>query len=107
MSGILIPTAAKCLVLLNPKGYVLLGILALSYWGFLAALIAKITREINERKKADVALEVSEARMQEALTAGQVVAFTWLPGIGLFPRGGNALPALRVESTGVPRRRYA
>jgi hypothetical protein len=28
MSGILIPTAVKCLVLLNPKGYVLLGILA-------------------------------------------------------------------------------
>src|SRR6266436_3481476 len=75
MSGILIPTAVKCLVLLNPKGYVLLGILALSYWGFLAALIAKITREINERKKADVALEESEARLQEALTAGQVVAF--------------------------------
>jgi two-component sensor histidine kinase len=63
----LIPTAVKCLVLPNPKGYVLLGILALSYWGFLAALIAKITREIGERKKADVALEESEAGLQEAV----------------------------------------
>ncbi len=90
MSGILIPTAVKCLVLLYQKGYVLLGILALSYWGFLAALIAKITREISERKKADVALEESEARLQEALTAGQVMAFTWEPGTGLSQRSENA-----------------
>jgi PAS domain S-box-containing protein len=90
MSGILIPTAAKCLVLLSQKGYVLLGILALSYWGFLAALIAKITREISEREKADVALEESEARLQEALTAGQVVAFTWEPGTALSQRSENA-----------------
>src|SRR6266852_9462010 len=90
MSGILIPTAAKCFVLLNQKGYMLLGILAVSYWGFLAALIAKVTREISERKKADVALQESEARLQEALTAGQVVAFTWEPGTGLSQRSENA-----------------
>src|SRR5258708_3111725 len=90
MSGILSPTGVKCRVLSNPKGYVLLGILALSYWGFLAALIAKSTREINERKKADVALEESEARLQEALTAGQVVAFTWEPGTALSRRSENA-----------------
>src|SRR5258708_9486612 len=100
MSGILIPTAVKCLVLLNPKGYVLLGILALSYWGFLAALIAKITREINERKKADVALEESEARLQEALTAGQVVAFTWEPGSGLSRRSENAPQVLGIRPNG-------
>jgi hypothetical protein len=56
MSGILIPSAVKCLVFLNEKGYVLLGVLAASYWWFLAALIAKIAREINERKQADIAL---------------------------------------------------
>jgi len=89
MSGILLPAAVKCLVL-DQKGYVLLGILALSYWGFLAALIAKIAREVSERKKADVALEESEARLQEALTAGQVVAFTWEPGTGLSQRSENA-----------------
>ena len=100
MSGILIPTAVKCLVLLNPKGYVLLGILALSYWGFLAALIAKITREIGERKKADVALEESEARLQEALTAGQVVAFTSEPGSGLSRRSENAHQVLGFKPNG-------
>jgi PAS domain S-box-containing protein len=98
MSGILIPTAVKCLVVLNQKGYVLLGILALSYWGFLAALIAKITRDISERKKVDVALEESEARLREALTAGQVVAFTWEPGTGLSQRSENASQVLGVEA---------
>jgi PAS domain S-box-containing protein len=77
MSAILLPGAVKCLVFLNQKGYVLLGVLALSYWWFLAALIAKITREISERKEADIALKESEARLQQALAGGQVVAFTW------------------------------
>src|SRR5260370_31013091 len=100
MSGTLIRTAVKCLVLLYQKGSVLLGILALSYWGFLAALIAKITREISERKKADVALEESEARLQEALTAGQVVAFTWEPRTGLSRRSENAPQVLGVKPKG-------
>ena len=51
MSGILLPGAVKCLLLLNQKGYLLLGVLALSYWWFLAALIAKIKREISERSR--------------------------------------------------------
>jgi PAS domain S-box-containing protein len=88
MSGILIPTAVKCLFLL--KSYVLLGLLAVSYWGFLAALIAKITWEINERKKTDAALEESEARLQEALSAGLVVAFTCEPDTGSSQRSENA-----------------
>jgi PAS domain S-box-containing protein len=96
MSGILIPTAVKCLVLFN-RGYVLLGVLALSYWGFLAALIVKIMREISEREKADVTLEESEARLQEALTAGQVVAFTWEPVTGLSERSENASQVLGLE----------
>jgi PAS domain S-box-containing protein len=98
MSGILIPTAVKCVVLLNQKGYVLLGVLALSYWGFLAALIAKIVREISERERADIALEESQARLQEALTAGQVVAFTWEPGTGLSQCSENASQVLGIEA---------
>lgn len=64
MSGILIPSALKCLVL-NQKGYLLLGTLALSCWGFLAALIAKITGDIRERDRAEQAL--AEHNMQRAL----------------------------------------
>jgi PAS domain S-box-containing protein len=90
MSGILLPSALKCLVFLNQKGYVLLGVLTLSYWWFLAALIAKITREISERKQADVALKESETRLQQALTAGHVVAFAWDPATGLSQRSENA-----------------
>jgi PAS domain-containing protein len=100
MSGILIPSAVKCLVFLNQKGYVLLGVLAVSYWWFLAALIAKITREIRERKQADVALKESEVRLQAALMAGQVVAFTWDPRTGLSQRSENAPQILGVELQG-------
>jgi PAS domain S-box-containing protein len=97
MSTILIPTAVKCL-LVNQKSYVLLGILALSYWGFLAALIARITGEMNEREKADTALEESEAALREALTAGQVVAFTWERGAGLTQHSENASQVLGFEA---------
>jgi PAS domain S-box-containing protein len=90
MSGILMPGAVKCLLLLGQKGYVLLGVLAISYWWFLAALISKVTREIRERKQADVALNDSEAQLQEALTAGHVVAFMWDPNTGQSRRSQNA-----------------
>jgi PAS domain S-box-containing protein len=89
MSAILIPSAVKCLFFLNQKGYVLLGVLALSYWWFLAALISKVTQEINERKQADIALKESEAQLQQALTAGQVVAFTWDLTTGRSQRSEN------------------
>jgi PAS domain S-box-containing protein len=98
MSGILIPSAIKCLLLVNQKGYLLLGVLAISYWWFLAALITKVTREIRERKQADVALNESEAELQEALTAGHVVAFTWDPKTGLSRRSQNAPQILGLES---------
>jgi PAS domain S-box-containing protein len=97
MSGILLPAAVKCLLFLNQKGYVLLGVLALSYWWFLAALIAKITREISERKEADIALKESEARLQQALAAGQVVAFTWDLTRGQSQRSENVSQILGLE----------
>jgi PAS domain S-box-containing protein len=90
MSGILIPGGVKCLLLANQKGYLLLGVLAVSYWWFLAALISKVTREITERKQADVALNDSAAQLQEALGAGHVVAFTWDPNTRLSRRSQNA-----------------
>jgi PAS domain S-box-containing protein len=64
MSAILVPGALKCMVL-DQKSYVLLGALALSCWGFLAALIAKITRDIRERDRAEQTL--AEHNMQRAL----------------------------------------
>ena len=97
MSGILLPGAVKCLVFLNQKGYVLLGVLALSYWWFLAALIAKITREISERKEADIALKESEVRLQQALAGGQVVAFTWDLRRGQSQRSENVVQILGLE----------
>ncbi len=98
MSGILIPSAVKCLAAFDQKGYLLLGLLAVSYWWFLAALIAKITREIRERKQTDIALNESETRLQEALVAGHVVAFTWDPRAGLSQRSENAPQILGLES---------
>jgi PAS domain S-box-containing protein len=98
MSGILLPSALKCLLLLNNKGYLLLGVLVLSYWWFLAALISKVAREIGERKRIDVALKESELRLQQTLRAGQVVAFTWEAGTGLSRRSENASQILGLET---------
>ena len=74
MSGILLPSALKCLAL-NQKGYLLLGALALSCWGFLAALIAKITRDISERKVAELALAERDAQLALAGKAARVGSF--------------------------------
>jgi len=98
MSGILIPSAFKSLLFLNAKGYLLLGVLVLSYWWFLAALIAKVAREIGERKRIDVALKESEVRLQQTLRAGQMVAFAWDPGTGLSRRSENASDILGLEA---------
>src|SRR5262249_60212938 len=100
MSGALIPTAIKSLLFLHQQGYVLIGVLALSYWWFLAALIAKIGREIAERKRIDVALKENEVRLQETLAAGQVVAFTWDPRTGRSQRSLNASQWLGLEPGG-------
>jgi len=100
MSGILIPSALKSLLFLNTKGYLLLGVLVLSYWWFLAALIAKVAREIGERKRIDVALHESEVRLQQTLRAGQMVAFAWDPETGLSRRSENAAEVLGLEAHG-------
>jgi PAS domain S-box-containing protein len=79
MSGILIPTMLKCLIFLDQKSYLLLGVLALSYWGFLTALIAKITHEIGERKRADAAFMESEARYGALYEGNPSMYFTLDP----------------------------
>jgi PAS domain S-box-containing protein len=99
MSAILLPSAAKCVLLYHEgkSGYGLLGVLSLSYWAFLAALTAKVRREIAERKQADDAFKENETRLQEALTAGEVVAFTWDPKTKLSRRSDNASQVLGFE----------
>jgi PAS domain S-box-containing protein len=98
MSVILLPTAAKCLLFLDANVYRLLGVLAVSYWWFLAALISKVTRQMGEHKRAEVALKESEVMLQEALTAGRVVAFTWDPATRLTQRSANAPEVLGLSA---------
>jgi len=98
MSGILIPSALKSLLFLNAKGYLLLGVLVVSYWWFLAALISKVAREISERKRIDIALKESEVRLQQTLRAGQMVAFAWDPKTGWSRRSENASEILGLEA---------
>jgi len=64
ISVILIPGALKCFIL-NQEGYLLLGTLALSSWGCLSALIAKMNRDVREHERAEVAL--AERNVQLAL----------------------------------------
>src|SRR5262245_41801182 len=56
----------------------------------LAALFA-------ERRQHEAVLEESEARLQEALTAGAVSAFEWNPRSGLSQRSNNAAQILGFE----------
>jgi two-component sensor histidine kinase len=97
MSGALIPAAIKSFLLLQQQSYFFIGVLALSCWWFLAALIAEMSREIAERKRIDVALKENEVRLQETLAAGQVVAFTWDPQTGRSQRSLNASHCLGLE----------
>ena len=76
MSVILIPTALKCLFV-GEKGYLLLGTLALSYWGCLAALIAKTNRDIKERQESELALAERNAQLALAGRAVLVGSYTY------------------------------
>jgi PAS domain S-box-containing protein len=76
MSVLLIPTALKCF-LVSQKDYLLLGTLALSYWGCLAALIAKTRRDIREREEAEWALVERNAQLGLAGRAALVGSYTY------------------------------
>ena len=74
ISVILVPSAVKYL-LVGQEGYLLLGTLALSYWGCLAALIAKTSHDIKERQDSEGALAERNAQMALAGTAALVGSF--------------------------------
>ena len=52
--------------------------------------------DISECRQAEFALKESEARLQQALTAGQVMAFEWDPRTGLSQRSENTLQILGI-----------
>ena len=74
ISVVLLPSSVKYL-LVGREGYWLLGTLALSYWGCLAALIAKTGRDIKERQESERALAERNAQMALAGMAGLVGSF--------------------------------
>jgi PAS domain S-box-containing protein len=76
MSVILIPTALKC-ILIGQNSYLLLGTLALSYWGCLAALIAKTGRDLRERHEAELALAERDLQLTLAARAGLVGSYAY------------------------------
>ncbi len=54
--------------------------------------------DISECRQAEFALKESEARLQQALTAGQVMAFEWDPRTGLSQRSENTLQILGIAA---------
>jgi PAS domain S-box-containing protein len=76
LSVVLLPSALKCL-LVGQQGYLLLGTLALSYWGCLAALIVKTGRDIRERQASELALAERNAQMELAGRAALVGSYTY------------------------------
>ena len=104
MSGILIPSALKCLVL-NQKGYLLLGGLAVSCWGFLAALIAKITGDMRERERAEQSFaehNVQRALAERAALVGSFAYDTHSERMEISP-GYAAIHGFPEEPAEIPR----
>ena len=52
--------------------------------------------DVTECREAEFALKESEARLQQALTAGQVMAFEWDPRSGLSQRSQNTMQILGI-----------
>ena len=53
--------------------------------------------DITDRKRAEVALVESEARLEEALAAGDVIAFDWDPRSGRSQHSKNTAQVLGIE----------
>ena len=53
--------------------------------------------DVTESRQAGVALKESEARLQQALAAGHVMAFEWDPRTGLSRRSENTAQVLGIE----------
>jgi len=72
------------------------GILTVSFCAFVLAAL------FNERRQHEAELTQSEARLQEALTAGAVTAFDWDLRTGLSRRGANAVQLLGLDPQQAP-----
>jgi PAS domain S-box-containing protein len=53
--------------------------------------------DVTESRQAELALKESEARLQQALAAGQVMAFEWDPSTGLSKRSENTAQVLGID----------
>jgi PAS domain S-box-containing protein len=107
MSGILIPSALKCFAL-NEKGYLLLGALALSCWAFLIALIAKISRDIRERERAEQSFaeqSVQRTLAERAALVGSFAYDTDTERMEISP-GYAAIHGFPEETAEIPRREW-
>jgi two-component sensor histidine kinase len=103
MSAILIPFALKCAIL-NQKSYLLLGVLAVSCWGFLASLIAKIAKGNQERQRTEQALTERNLQLGLAGEAALVGSYAYdtntevmqvsegYAAIYSFPEGTTEMP---------------
>jgi diguanylate cyclase (GGDEF)-like protein len=65
-SIILVPLVAKCALFLGAKDYLALGLLAVSYWLFLTALIVTTARLFDERLRAIDALQAAHLETETA-----------------------------------------
>lgn len=104
MSGILIPSTLKCLTL-NEKGYMLLAALALSCWGFLAALIVKIIQDTQEREQAEKSSaehSLQRALAERAALVGSFAYDTHTDRIEISP-GFAAIHGFPEETAEIPR----
>jgi PAS domain S-box-containing protein len=107
VSGILIPSALKCFAL-NEKGYLLLGALAVSCWGFLIALIAKISRDIRERERAEQSFaeqSVQRTLAERAALVGSFAYDTDTERMEISP-GYAAIHGFPEETAEIPRREW-
>jgi len=104
ISVILIPSALKCLVFYQ-RGYLLLGALALSCWGVLAALIVKTSSDISERKKAEQALAERNLQLALAGKSGLVCSYAYDPDTELMQvsEGYAAIHGLPDAATEIAR----
>jgi len=76
MSAILLPLIFKSVLVLGGKTYLVLGLLGVSYWFFLLALIATTARLFAQRLKAMTELERSLAELSKSHQETELVAMT-------------------------------
>jgi diguanylate cyclase (GGDEF)-like protein len=76
MSALLLPLIFKSVLVLGGKTYLVLGLLGVSYWFFLAALIATTARLFAQRLKATTELERSLAELSKAHEETELAAMT-------------------------------